>query len=184
MNETIRSILDRRSNRGFSDQPLDSDIIDTLKQCALASPTAVNLQSWHFTFVTSKDIIGSIEKDTIDAFRAKADDATVSRIASRNNSIFYGAPLVVFVSSDDDSKWGHIDAGIAVENLAVAAQSLGLGSVIIGLCGAAFAGDNAVKNAKLLDFPEKHSFSIAIAIGHPTVTKDAHPIAPGKISEL
>lgn len=181
MNETISSILERRSNRGFEAKPLSDEQLDTLKQCALAAPTAMNAQSWHFSFVTNADIIKAVEDATLDELYATADEATKQRITSRGKTIFYGAPLVVFISSDNDNYWSHIDAGIASENLAVAAQSMGLGSVIIGLCKKAFDGEKRTELEKLLCFPENHSFSIAVALGVPTATKDAHPVMDGKL---
>ena len=184
MNETIRSILDRRSNRGFEPSPLSQEQLDLLKQCALASPTAMNAQSWHFSFVTGADIIKKVEDVTLDELYAGSDEATKQRIDSRGRTIFYGAPLVVFISSKNDNYWSHIDAGIASENLAVAAQSMGLGSVIIGLCKKAFDGEKRAELEKLLGFPEDHSFSIAVALGVPTATKDAHPVMDGKLSVI
>ena len=44
MNETLKSIFDRRSNRGFSSQPLTAEQIKTLADVALAAPTAKNYQ--------------------------------------------------------------------------------------------------------------------------------------------
>jgi len=181
MNDTIRSILDRRSIRAYKSEPVSAGQIDILRECALASPTAVNAQSWHFTFVTDLDVIAEVDKATLNAFVAAGDTATFERVKSRGGQVFYNAPLAVFISCDKDSKWGDTDAGIAVENLALAAHSLGLGSVIIGMCGAAFKGEEADRLGTLLRFPENHRFSIAIAIGHPDTTKEAHPIHENRV---
>lgn len=182
MNETINAILSRRSNRGFSEKPISDEQMSLLKECALASPTARNMQSWHFSFVSDSRIISQVESETVRIIDATADEATKARTNARNRSIFYDAPLVVFISSDPSSRWSKVDAGIAVENLAVAAQSMGLGSVIIGLCAMAFEGEKKAELSDACGFPEGYEFSIAIAIGHPTVSKEAHEIGSNKLT--
>lgn len=184
MNETIRSILDRRSNRGYSENSISPEALELLKQCALASPTARNEQSWHFSFVTNRQLISDVERASIAAAEAKNDEFLLKITASRNGKIFYDAPLVVFISGDAGSKWRMVDAGIAAQNLALAAHSLGLGSVMIGLCGIAFEGEEEQVLSEKLGFPEGYKFSLAVCIGEPTVTKEAHPIKEGKICDI
>ena len=184
MNETIRSILDRRSIRAYKPDALTEEQLRVLEECALASPTGMNAQSWHFTFVTDTAIIDDVDRSVLDAFAANGDTATVERVNSRGGSVFYKAPLVVFISCENGSKWGEVDAGIAVENLAVAAHAMGLGSVIIGMCGAAFNGPEGERLEKMLHFPENHRFAIAISIGVPDTTKEAHPIHEGRLCRI
>jgi len=184
MNETIRSILDRRSIRAYKPDAITEEQLAVLKECALASPTGMNAQSWHFTFVTDAAVIEDVDNAVVAAFTASGDTATVERVNSRGGSVFYKAPLAVFISCEKDSKWGEVDAGIAVENLAIAAHALGLGSVIIGMCGAAFNGAEGQRLAELLRFPENHRFAIAISIGVPDTTKEAHPIHENRLCQI
>lgn len=184
MNDTIRSILDRRSIRAYKPDALTEEQLRTLEECALASPTAVNAQSWHFTFVTDTAVIDDVDRAVLDAFAVNGDAATIERVKSRGGSVFYKAPLAVFISCDKDSKWGEVDAGIAVENLALAAHGLGLGSVIIGMCAAAFKGEEGERLAKQLRFPENHRFAIAISIGVPDTTKEAHPVHEDRLCRI
>ncbi len=182
MNDTINAILSRRSNRGFTDKPLSDVQMSLLKECALASPTARNMQSWHFSFVSDKKVISMVETETVRIIDETADEVTKARTNARNRSIFYDAPLVVFISSDPNSRWSQVDAGIAVENLAIAAQSLGLGSVIIGLCAMAFEGEKKAELSDACGFPEGYEFSIAISIGQPNVSKEAHEVGENKLT--
>lgn len=184
MTDAISSILSRRSNRGFSEKPLSDEQIVTLKQCALASPSAINLQPWHFSFVNNAAVISEVESEVVRLIMQGQDEAAIARMKSRQNSIFYGAPTVVFISGDRTKNWHAIDAGIAVENLAIAAQALGLGSVIIGMCKLAFDGENGAELARKCAFPEGYDFEIAIAIGHPTVSKEAHPVGENKLTVI
>jgi nitroreductase len=182
MNETINSILSRRSNRGFSEKPLTDEQMVTLEECALASPTSLNCQSWHFSFVTSQSVINEVERRTCDAIIESADEEMKEKIVARRYSVFYGAPMVVFISSEQGNMFGGINAGIAVQNIAIAAQALGLGSVIIGMCHPAFEGEGSGEISAKCGFPEGHKFAIAIAVGNPTVSKEAHPILENRLS--
>ncbi len=184
MNETVRSILDRRSNRGYTGAAVTEEQIEILKQCALAAPSARNEQSWHFTFVTDSELVREVELEAIAEAERRNDEFFLKITNSRNGKIFYDAPLVVFISGDKDSKWRQLDAGIAAQNLTLAAHSLGLGSVMIGLCGIAFEGEKSAELGEKLAFPENYVFSIAVCIGEPSVSKEAHPVKEGKIAEI
>ena len=180
MNETLQAIFDRRSIRNFTDQPLTQAELDALVEVALASPTGMNAQPWQFRFITNQALIADINQAAMDHFQATGNEAVIARMKARHESIFYGAPLLVVISMPNDNR-DAVDAGIAVANLSIAAQSLGLGSCIIGLASAAFAGEHKAALAARLDWPEDHHFAISIAIGHAAMTKEAHDRRPEKV---
>ncbi len=183
MNETIQAILNRRSIRNFSDKPLSQAEIDQLVAVALASPTAMNRQLWEYRFITSQDLISELNRAVIDRFRETGNQAALDRIASRHKSIFYGAPLVVAIAMPPEH-YTAVDAGIAVQNLAIAAQSMGLGSCIIGMAAAAFEGETGKQPLEEMDWPEGFQFAISIAIGHPAMNKEAPERHPEKVRLL
>jgi nitroreductase len=167
-NPILAAIADRRSNRGFMPEQITKEQLDAILTAAEQAPSARNAQPWHFTVVQNQAVVKEVN-----------DEANVA--LNRTGDIFYGAPTVIFISSDGSSKWSRLDSGIAVQTIALAAHALGLGSVILGLPDAAFGGDKADYLSKLLKFPDGHKFAVAIAIGKPTATKEAHPIEPGRI---
>jgi nitroreductase len=170
-NQVLAAIADRRSNRGYKPEQLTKEQLDAILAAAEQSPSARNAQPWHFTIVQNQAIIKEVN-DEANAILGRADD------------IFYDAPTAIFISCDNSSKWGRLDSGIAVQTIALAAHSLGLGSVILGLPDPAFTGPRADYFKKLLKFPETHEFAVAIAIGTPTVTKEAHPVEPGRVAVI
>lgn len=181
MNETLQAIFDRRSIRNFQPEPLTDDQMETLIQVALASPTGMNRQSWQFHFVVNTEKIAALSEASLETFRRQGNQAVLDSMAARHTSLFYGAPLVIIISMPKDSISG-VDAGIAVENLVIAAESMGLGSCIIGLAGAAFSGEQADEMARLIEMPPDNAFVIAIAIGSKAMTKEAHARNPEKIT--
>lgn len=184
MNQVIKAIMERRSIRDFKPETLTAEQIDALQKAALASPSAVNRQPWHFSFVYNQDLLARISSEVLDSFRRNGNQELLDRMKARHESIFYGAPLVVFISvpGTPEKSWYDIDAGIAVQNLAIAAQSLGLGSCIIGMAAEAFRGAAANEFTDALKFPLNYEFSISIAIGHAAVSKEAHEMRTEKIS--
>jgi nitroreductase len=179
-NDTIRSIMERRSIRNFLAQPLTGDELAVLRDAALASPSAINAQPWQFHFITRQDVIKAINQAALDHFRMTGNQAVLDRMSARHPSIFYGAPLLVIITLPQGR--GLLDAGIAAENLALAAQGLGLGSCIIGLAEAAFQSDAAAAIAAQIKMPAGYEFAISVAIGHPASTKEAHDMHPEKIT--
>ena len=170
-NPVLEAIASRRSNRGYAPEQLTQEQLEALLTAAGQAPSARNAQPWHFTVVQDASIIKEVD-----------DEANA--ILGRADSIFYGAPTVIFISADSASKWGRLDSGIAVQTIALAAQALGLGSVILGLPDAAFTGPRAGYFKERLKFPEGHDFTVAIAVGTPTATKEAHPVEPSRITFL
>ena len=94
------------------------------------------------------------------------------------------APTVVFIFGEKDFDWTQVDCGIAVENMALAAEGLGVGSVILGLPTPAFKGDQADELRKRLECPEGYDFVIAIALGYANDTKDPHDLRTEIISRI
>ena len=170
-NPVLQAIADRRSNRGFKPGQITPEQLKALLDAGEQAPSAKNMQPWHFTVVRNKGLLKEISDDTNKIMkREPAED------------IFYGAPTVIFLSSDPDAHpWTRLDCGIAVQNIALAAHAIGLGSVIIGICFMALDGERADYYKKALKFPEKYTFAVSIAIGEPSATKEAHPVEPGRI---
>ena len=183
-NQVLKAITERRSTRGFESTPLTEEQIETLMSAAAASPSAMNLQSWHFTFCSDSVAITAVEEEVGRIIMDGDDDDAKQRMKGRNMEVFYNAPTVVFISSDAQSCWSDLDAGIAAENIVLAAQSIGLGSVIVGMCKIAFEGEKGNKFKDMLKFPHGHRFSLAVALGTPNVSKEAHPIGENKFSVM
>lgn len=182
MNHTQKSIMERRSTRGFSDVSLTQAEIQTLVDAALASPTACNYQDWHFIFVTNRKMMEEFSADYLPLLLEKSSDQDKAKYAKYD--LLFHAPLMVIITMpvQPKSRFAQVDAGIAVQNLALSAQGMGMGSVILGRPKDVFTSEKGETWAKRFGFPDGHEFAIAIVIGHHTVTKDAHPIGEGKIS--
>ncbi len=180
--ETLRLISSRRSHRAYEKTPLSQEQLDALLQAAVEAPSAVNRQPWHFTVVRNQALLDEMNAAVWEQMMKRQPDKRSPRFADKDFHVFYHAPTVIFLSGLPDFYYTPIDCGIAVENIALAAESMGLGSVILGMPRDAFAGDKAEQFKKALHFPEGWDFVIAIAVGVPTDTKAAHPVREDRIS--
>ncbi len=181
MNETIRLIMERRSIRNFKPDPLPAELVNVLRDAALSSPSGMNKQPWQFHFITNSALIGRLSQTALDTFRREGNQAVVDRITARHTSLFYGAPLLVIITAPAGGFAG-IDVGIATQTIVLAAQSLGLGSCIIGLASASFTGSEGAEMARQIEMPAGYEFAISIAIGYPAMTKEEHEKHPEKIT--
>lgn len=180
MNEVLKAIQDRRSTRGFSDVQLTEEQLQALIDAALASPTARNTQMWHFSVVQNKELLDQFCHEAAQMLAA-------GKPAGRDTEefhMFYHAPTVIFISRPIEcaNRFVEVDCGIACENIALAAQGMGLGSVIIGMAMDLFLSERGEYYNKAFGIPEGYRFSIGIVVGNNTVTKEAHPIGENKVN--
>ncbi|MDR1443354.1 MAG: nitroreductase family protein [Treponema sp.] len=181
-NSTIDAIFARRSVRAYTAQKVDDETIDLLAKTALAAPSGNNFQPVNVIVVQNSALIREAEEAITAYFVKKGETALVDRLKSRNNKIFYDAPVSFFLAVKDNS---HTDAGIAAENITIAAASLGLGSIILGLPGVIFSDPETAAYWKAkLGFPAGYEYGLAVAAGYTADTGKPHDIDPKKISYI
>lgn len=157
MNPVICNLLARRSVRNFTDQPIDDKILDMILKTGRYAPSGHNMQTWRFTLLRSQDKIRRLKEIT----RVNAEKAKVH---------FYGfenPQALILVSNDRRNNDGIQDASCAAENMMLAAQSYGIGSVwlnpLMTLC-------DEPEIRKLLDsyqIPAQHIVWAMVALGYP-----------------
>ena len=163
MNEVLKAIQARSSTRKYTEQKLTAEELDILIKAGLQAPTATNRQEIHITVVDGDNpILAEIEREM---YAGKP-------VPEQN--FYYGAPVLLMLSAEKAFAWSPVDAGIAVENIAVAAESIGLGSVIIGCIKRAMNGERKAEFAAALKLPEGYAFEVAIAVGHIALPKAPH----------
>lgn len=165
MNEALSAIAKRSSTRSYTEQKLTKEELDKLILAGLQAPTSNNDQEIHFTVIDGDNpILAEIEE---------AKNRSMGLYNPQNN-FYCGAPTVLILSGDANHDWSKMNAGIAVENIAIAAESMGLGSFIVGCVKDALYGEKKAYFAEALKFPEGYEFEIAIAVGHKAASKEPH----------
>ncbi len=177
--EVLQAVSNRRSHREYQDTQLPEEVLDRILTAALESPSARNRQPWHFTVVQDAQLIQEVHDAAAEAGRGGSP-----RFADPAFQMFYHAPTVIFLFAEADNPWAPVDCGIAVENIALAAEGLGVGSVILGLPKPAFFGEKAAALKAKLRCPEGYDFVIAVSLGYAADERPAHEKHPEKITRI
>ena len=117
MNETIQSILNRRSCRNFKSDPVPKELLDQILKAGTYAPTGMNRQSPIMIAVTDKALRDRLARENA-LFMGKDEDFDP----------FYGAPAVIIVLADKTKPTYLYDGSLVLGNLMLAAESLGLSS--------------------------------------------------------
>ena len=167
MNETLNSLMNRRSVRDFQPAQIPDSDLSLIVDAGLRAASAMNQQPWRLTAVQSKDVIDGIVRFQRECLGADP------RTADRHN--FYHAPTVVFVSAAPDAAFGQNDCGNVCENMCVAAYSLGLGSCYIASFTHGLGDAQLDELRRVLEAPEGYRPVFAVALGY---AKGPSPAAP------
>jgi nitroreductase len=151
--EALEAIMTRRSIRRYTGEQVSPEHERKLLEAAMAAPSAHNRQPWHFIVVRSRETL-----DRIPEYHP------YSRMLKE-------AGLAVVVCGDNRVQttdfWTH-DCSAATENMLIAANSLGLGAVWLGV----YPGEELVKKTReLLGIPGHVTPLCIVSVGHPAEEK-------------
>ncbi len=181
MNETIATILKRRSVRAYRPDPVEKTDIDLMLRAARHAPSAMNQQPWHFTVIRNPKLLRKLEKHCLNAFLESTNEALREIAKQEGFSVFYHAPLMVIISGDPGALAAQYDCTLAMENMMLAATSLGLGSCWANAIMMYHATEKGKAKFRELGvtFPEGYQPYAAAAFGYPaTPWPDAPPKKP------
>lgn len=153
MNTIIENLLSRRSIRAFKEDAIPLAQLQEIARAGIYAPSAMNRQTWKFTVVTNRDSISRLAG----VIRTQLD---------RVGYDMYQPAALIIPSNDRETVWGREDNACALENIFLAAHSLGIGSVWInqlqGIC------DEPPVRAILDEFqiPAKHVVYGLAALGY------------------
>lgn len=164
-NQVLTTIKQRSSARAYSTEQPTQEELNMILQAGLMAPTGMNKQEIHFTVVKGNNPVLSELDDEKRRLRGQE---------KQPHNFYYEAPVLILLSAEDDFKWSQVDAGIAVENMALAAESLGLGNLVIGCIYDALHGERKDYFSEQFRIPAGYSFQIALAVEHKTDHKTPH----------
>jgi FMN reductase (NADPH) len=177
MNEVIKTILNHRSIRHFEDKALDDEQIKTIVTCAQAAATSSFIQAYSIIGIKDKlvkkrlaELVGNqeyVEKNG-HFFVFCADLYRHSIIGEEEQK-----DVLPSLESTEKFMVALIDATLAAQNAAIAAESLGLGICYIG-----GIRNNLEEVQKVLKTPERVVPLFGMAVGYPTNITGQKPRLP------
>ncbi|WP_099204102.1 nitroreductase [Scatolibacter rhodanostii] len=176
MNETLKAIENRYSCRDFKPEMLSEEVLQAIAKAAVQAPSAMNRQPWRIVVVKDQELMQEIEQEGLKTLSDMEDKSAYNRIMERGGKLFYGAPSMIVVPIDSaEYASAMLDCGIVCQNIVLAAESLGVGSVICGLLRTAFAKEERAKEwAARLKFPEGYVLGCSVLLGYANTSKQPH----------
>ncbi len=148
MNEILQAIRKRRSVRKFTGEPVPESSLRAILEAGRWAPSGLNNQPWKFVVITDATTRAAVAEKT------------------KYRKVLARAPLQIVVFLDQILSYDRTKdiqgIGACMENMLLAAHSLGLGTVWMG----------EILNRReevegLLAVPESFELMGVIAVGHP-----------------
>ena len=192
LTETERVILQRRSNRLFSKKEVPEDMIRRCLEAARYAPSSGNGRCWEFVVIRDRELVRWIERASLKSLKLMSgnylkpkslaakiiwnlyslldpgnmDVRVISGMdtAVERDNLYFGAPVVIVILHDRRGIGQPVlDAGIAAQNLVIAAHAMGLGTCYVGFITAL----NSLPDRKLMKelgavWPMRIATSIAL----------------------
>ena len=134
MNETIRTQLEHRTIREFKDQKIPHQIFEQLLEVARRTATSTGMQASSIIRVTNPDMKKKIAEICNQEYVARVTELLIFIVDQyRNNQIAKEKNCFVETAGDMDRFFAAFtDACIMAQNIVIAAESMGLGTVYLG----------------------------------------------------
>jgi nitroreductase/NAD-dependent dihydropyrimidine dehydrogenase PreA subunit len=194
-NAIERAVLERRSVRNFTDEPVPDHLIRRVLEAGRFAPSAGNCQPWQFIVITDKALIakmdeavtammkglwatykddeavmgmGAVAETTPYAFEPRALWGGVGTIVKGEMLASLGAPCVILIAADSRAITGpHLNIGICGQNMNLVANSLG-----IRACWDGFLVSGVSVIADKIDLKPNWSVITTLVLGWPTFKQD------------
>lgn len=178
-NPTIETILKHRSIRKFTDQPLTEEQIELLVKSAQAASTSSFTQSYSIIGIDDANIKKQLRAIASDQKYVEENGYFFVFVADQYRNKSIGEKYEADISALDTIQRLFVaygDASFAAQNLALAAESLGLGICYIGSIL-----NDVYKTAEILQLPDYTFPLFGIAVGYPNHSPEQKPRLPQNV---
>lgn len=144
----LENILDRRSIRRYTSEPVTDDEIRAILECAMQAPSAMDARPWQFVVVDDRDTLNAL-----------SDNHPYAKMLRE-------APMCICVCGVQGQikDYYQQDCAAATMNILIAARELSLASCWMGV---APREERMAAVRRVLGIPEEVMPFNLIALGHP-----------------
>jgi len=175
----INNILNRRSIRKYTKEQVPTEMIDTIMKSAIYAPSALNKQPWEIRVIQNPEILKEINNRFLSFAQGKEFQGSAANYRNPGFSIFHSAPTLIVIASDKSNPNAKLDVGIALQNILLSAEALGLGTCPLGTLVSILNRSENEDLLKLINIPEGYEVAINVALGYPNES----PTAPIRYSD-
>lgn len=174
MNKTIEDIIARRSVKKYESRMIPMELVEEVVKAGTYAPSSMNQQSPIIIAVTNKEM-----RDRLSRINLEIVMKGNLKTTSGHSDPFYGAPVVLVVLAKKEIANRVYDGSLVMENLMVAAQSLGLGSCWIHRAKETFETEEGKQILRDLGVTEEYEGIGNCILGY-AATDALKPQAPRK----
>ena len=149
----MNEIFHRISVRKYEDRPVEPEKIERMLRAAMAAPSACNQQPWEFYVVTNREILRRLSQ--VQPYAGMTAAAPAAIVSAYRVDCYR-------------PEYAQIDMSIAMENLWLETQALGLGGVWLGI---APGEDRMQKVEKILGMPKNLRAFAVFPFGYPAESR-------------
>jgi nitroreductase len=174
-NPALEYIFQRRSIRKFKPKPVPRELIKKIVEAGQRAPTACGMQAYSFILITDSKLREEIYKAIGKQKCMEEAPAWIIVCADMARQLRLFQVLGVKTEMSPLSKFvpAVVDAALVAENMVIAAEMLGLGSVFIGSVWEAME-----KIAGFLGLPEDVLPLVLVCLGYPDESPPLRPRWP------
>lgn len=152
--EAIENLLTRRSIRSYKPDAVPNELLDRVIEAGLYAASAMGEQKVIILKVTNRELRDKLSKMNAAVF-------------GWDNDPFYGAPAVLVVLADKNMPTHVYDGSVCMENMMLAAHTLGLGTCWIHRAKEMFETDEGKEILKSLGVKGEYEGVANCIIGYP-----------------
>ena len=159
----IESIVTRKSIRAYKSKQISNNDLEIILQAGMAAPVGSGAyDTLHITVVQNQNLFSKINA---------AVTNMIFKMMGKKMDKNFGAPTMIFVSSKPAMMPGleYANSACVLENMAIAATSLGIDNIIWGGAAVAVAQNNELQ--KSLEIPEGYKPVLCISLGYAKETE-------------
>ena len=164
MNQVIELMMNHKSVRKFTNEPISQEVVHAIVEAAQMAPTSTMYQAYSIISITDEAVKSKLAKINNQAYTK--DNGHLFVFCADMFRLYEAVPdkeaVQVPIESTENLIVAVADASLAAQNAVIAAESLGLGTVFLG----SIRNDIEQVN-ELLDLPQYVIPLFALAIGIP-----------------
>lgn len=176
-NETINTIMARRSIRQYHALPVARDTMMQIMTCGINAANGQNKQSWEVRIVDNPTTMQQIQDLMV--------TGNPNLQADMVRGCMRGAPVMAFIARDLGYDFSAYDCGLLAGNMMLAAQSLGVGSICLG-SPVRFINQagNSAEILAMLHLSENYELCLCVGFGYANESPAAKPRDINKVQYI
>ena len=148
MNETLKTLLERRSVRGYKDDLVPAEVLDQILEAGEYAPSGMGKQGTLMVVTQNPELVKKLS-------------AMNAAVMGTTSDPFYGAPTVIIVFADSEQGTYVENGSLVMGNLMNAAHSLGVDSCWIHRAREVFDSPEGKELKEQWGVPEAY-----VGVGH------------------